>query len=125
MDLPLTRHLNNQTENFAVVPPTDRIIHMDRVQTYEGGPTSPRPRKPLANWISVSLGNQPSRPTVDEMTLGQLQWNMVNDTTGNKQGHRHDDHDNKPSEEMESINGYPIYSDDDGSTLGPGLEEVD
>ena len=51
---------------------------------------------------------------------------MVNDnTTDNRQGHRHDDHDNKPSEEKESIDGDPIYSDDNGSTSGPGLEEVD
>ena len=61
------------------------------------------------------------------MTWGQFQWNMVNDnTTDSRQGHSHDDHDNKPSEEMESIDGDPIYSDDDdASTSGPGLEEVD
>ena len=51
---------------------------------------------------------------------------MVNDsTTDNRQGHRHNDHDNKPSEETESVDRHPIYSDDDGSTSGPGLEELD
>ena len=51
---------------------------------------------------------------------------MVNDnTTDNRHGHRHDDHDNKLSEETESIDRDPIYSDNDGSTSGPGLEEVD
>ena len=60
----------------------------------------PRPRAPLANWKSVSLGNNPNQLTVDEMMQGQFQWNMVNDnTTDNRQGHRHDDHDNKPAEE--------------------------
>ena len=60
------------------------------------------------------------------MTQGQLQWNMVNDnTTDNRQGHRHDDHDNKPSEEKENIDRDPFYSDDDSSTSGPGLEEED
>ena len=35
---------------------------------------------------------------------------MISDNnTDNRQGHRHDDHDNKPSEEMESIDGDPIY----------------
>ena len=42
-----------------------------------------------------------------------------------RQGHRHDDHDSKPSEERESIDGDHIYSDDNGSTSGPGLEEGD
>ena len=60
------------------------------------------------------------------MTWGQFQWNMVNDnTTDNRQGHRHDDHENKPLEEMGSRDRDPIYSDDDGATSGPGLEEVD
>ena len=38
---------------------------------------------------------------------------------------RDEDHDNRPSDETESIQGDPIYSDDDGSTSEPGLEEVD
>ena len=41
------------------------------------------------------------------------------------QGQRHDDHDITPSDEMESIQGDPIYSNDDGSTSGPGLKDVD
>ena len=36
-------------------------------------------------------------------------------------------HDNKQSDETESRDGGPIYSDEDedDSTSGPGLEEVD
>ena len=41
------------------------------------------------------------------------------------QGQRHDDHDNRSSDETESIQGDPIYSDDDGSISGLGLEDVD
>ena len=41
------------------------------------------------------------------------------------QGQRHEDHDNRPSDETEHVQGDPIYSDDDGSTSGPGLEEED
>ena len=100
---------------------------MDRVQAYEGYPTLTRLRAPLANWTSVHLGNNPNRPTVDEVTREQLQWNMFSDNnTDYRPGQewRHDIHDNRPWDEMESIQGDPIYSDDDGSTSGPGLEEV-
>ena len=37
------------------------------------------PRAPLANWTSVHFGNNPNRPTVDEVTGGQFQWNMFSD----------------------------------------------
>ena len=112
--------------NLAIVPPTDRMAHTDRVQTYEGDPAPTRPRGPLANWTSVSLGNNPNRPTVDEITQGQLQWNMFSDNnTDNRQEQRHNNSDNRPSDETESIEGDPIYSDEGGSTSGPGLEDVD
>ena len=52
---------------------------MDSVQTYEGDPTLTRPRAPLAKWTSVCLGNDPNRPTVDEVTGGHFQWNMFSD----------------------------------------------
>ena len=56
------------------------------------------------------------------MTWGQLQCNMFHDNnTDNRQDHRHGDHDNKPLDETESADGGPIYSDEDGSTSGPGL----
>ena len=60
------------------------------------------------------------------MTQGKLQWNMFSDNnTGNRQGCRHGDYDNKPSDETESTGRDPIYSDGDGSTSEPGLEDVD
>ena len=112
--------------NLAVVLPTDMIVCIDRVQTYEGDPTSTRPRVPLANWTSVSLWNNLNWPAIDKMTQGQLQWNKFSDNnTDNRQGHRCDDYDNKPSYEIKSADGGPICSDEDGSTSGPGLEEVD
>ena len=52
--------LEEPDRNLAVVPPTDRIVYMNRVQTYEGDPTPTRPRAPLANWTYVSLGNKPN-----------------------------------------------------------------
>ena len=46
-----------------------------------------RPRKPIANWTSVHLGNNPNRPTVDEGARGKLQWNMFSDNnTDNRSG---------------------------------------
>ena len=73
--------------NLAVVAPTDRNVHTDRIQTYEGDPAPIRPRKPLANWTWVSLGNNPNRPTVDEITKNQLQWHIFSDNnTENRPG---------------------------------------
>ena len=38
---------------------------------------------------------------------------------------KHSNHDNRPSDETESIEGDPIYSDTDGSTPSTkGLEDV-
>ena len=48
--------------NIAVVALTDRIVHMNRVQTYEGDLTLSRPRNSLANWSWVDLGNNPNLP---------------------------------------------------------------
>ena len=101
---------------------------MDSVQTYEGHPTLTRPRAPLANWISVHLGNNPQRPTIDEITKHHLQWHIfAKDNTDYRPGQvqRYEDHVNRPSDEMKGIQGDPIYSDDGGSTSEPGLEEVD
>ena len=88
-----------------MVPPSDKIIHIDRVQTYDEIPAPVRPRHLLANWTSIRLGDNPNRPTVDEISEGQLQWNMLDDS--NRQRQRH----NRTSEETESTNGEPIYSD--------------
>ena len=46
---------------------------------YEGDLAPARPRKPLANWTSFCLENNPNGPTVDEIAKGQLQWNMYSD----------------------------------------------
>ena len=52
---------------------------------YEGELAPTRPRNPLANWTSVHLGNNPNRPTVDEIARRQLQLNMFSDNnTDNK-----------------------------------------
>ena len=110
-----------QKQEIAVVPPTDKIIHMESVQTYDELPAQPRPRKPLGNWTSVRLGNNSDRPTDDDISHGQLQWNMLNDN--NEHGHRQ--RHNRPSEEIESVAGEPIYSDEDSSTSGLGLEDVE
>ena len=39
----------------------------------------------------------------------------------NGHGQRH----NRPSEDTESVGGEPMYSDNDSSTSGVGLEEVE
>ena len=59
--------------SVAVVPPSDKIIHTYRVQTYDEMPAPVRPRHPLANWTSVRLGDDPNRPTVDQISEGKLQ----------------------------------------------------
>ena len=99
-----------------MVPPSDKIIHTDRVQTYDELPAPVRPRHLLANWTSLRLGDDTNRPTAQEISEGQLQWNMFNDS--NRQEQRH----NRTSDETESVNGEPIYSDD-GSEHG--LEELE
>ena len=79
-------------------------------------PAPVRPRHPLANWTSIRLGNDPHRPIIHEISEGQLQWNMLNDS--NRQGQRH----NRTLDVTESANGEPIYLDD-GSKHG--LEELE
>ena len=113
-------------KNLVVVPPTVRIVHMDRVQTYEEDPSPTRPRAPLANWTSVNLGSNPKRPTVDEITKHQLQWHIfANDNTDYRPGQGCNNYDNKPSDERQHAEGDLIYSGEDGSTPGQGLEDVD
>ena len=111
--------------NLAVVAPMDRIVHTDRVQTLRD-PTPTRPRNSLANQTWVGLGNNPNRPTVDEVTRKQLQLHIFNDnSTAYRPGQRCNIHDSRTSDDTESIEGDPIYSDEDGSTPPqPGLEDV-
>ena len=94
---------------------------MDSVQTYDELPAQLRLRKPLANWTSVRLGNNSDRPTVDDISHGQLQWNMPNDNNEQGHGQRH----NRPSEDTGIVKGESIYSDEDSSTSGHGLEDVE
>ena len=83
---------------------------MDSVQIYDELPAQPRPRKPLANWTSVRVGNNSDRP-ISNGTCSMTIMNMDMDK------------DIIPSEETESVEGEPIYSDDDISTSGVGLED--
>ena len=99
-----------------MVPPSDKSIHTDCVQTYDKIPAPVRPRHPLANWTSVRLGDNLNRPTDQEISEGQLEWNMINDS--NRQGQRH----NRTSDETESAHREPIYSDDASEH---GLEELE
>ena len=46
---------------------------------------------------------------------------MLNDYNEHGHGQRH----NRPSEDTESVEGGPIHSDDDSSTSGLGLEDVE
>ena len=62
--------LTEPETNVAVVPPSDKNIYTDRVQTYDEIPAAVRPKHPLANWTSVSLGDDPNRPTVHETSDG-------------------------------------------------------
>ena len=99
-----------------MVPPSDKIIDTDCVQTYDKIPALVRPRHPLANWTSVRIGDNLNRPTDQEISEGQLQWNTINDS--NRQGQRH----NRTSDETESAHGEPIYSDDASEN---GIEELE
>ena len=109
--------------HLAVVEPTDRIVHTDRIQTYDEEPALARPRPPLANWSSVNLGNNPNRPTVDEITKHGPQWHIFcDDNIENRPGQRHNDYHNRTSDDAESVEGDSIYSGDDSSR--PGLEDV-
>ena len=42
-----------QEPEIAVVAPSDRIVHTDRVQTYDEEPAPARCRPTLANWSWV------------------------------------------------------------------------
>ena len=64
---------------IAMVSP-DRIVTTDRVQTYDEMSAPVRARHALANWTSVSLGNNPNRLTVNERETEQF-YSMT-DTTG-------------------------------------------
>ena len=114
-------HKPISSETRSCSNPTFRQDHTHRVQIYDELPAQPRPRKPLANWTSVRLGNNSERPTVNDISHRQLQWNMLNDN--NEHGHiqRH----NRPSKETESVEEEPIYSDEDSSTPKLGLEDVE
>ena len=44
--------------------------------------------------------------------------------TDSRQGQKCNDYDSRPSDETENIEGDPIYLDEDHSTSGPGLQDV-
>ena len=112
-----------QEPGIVVVAPSDRIVHTDRVETYDKEPTPARYRPTLTNWSWVDVGNNPNRPTVDEITRNRLQWHIFCDKNmGNRPGQRCSDCYNRTSDDTESVGGDAIYSDDDSSR--PGLEDV-
>ena len=103
-------------------PCMDITVNTDRVQTYDEEPALARPRPPLANWSSVVLGNNPNRPTVNNITGNRLQWHILcDDNTENRPGQRCNDYDNRTSDDTERLDGDPIYSDDSSR---PGLGDV-
>ena len=68
-----------------------------------------RPRNSLANWSWVSLGNNLNTPTVDEITIKQLPWHIFDDnSTENRPDQRHNDCDNRTSDDTESIEVDPV-----------------
>ena len=106
-------------KNLAI----DRIVHTDRIQTYKGDPALTRPRNALANWTSVSLGNNTNRATVDEIRRNRFQWHIFDDNnTEYRPGQRCNDYGT--SEETENAEGNPIYSDDGSAPSTEGLEDV-
>ena len=110
------------SETNSCNSPTFRQEYTPRhVQIYDELLAQSRQRKPLANWTSVRLGNNTDRPTVDDISHRQLQWNILNDN--NEHGHRQ--RHNRPSKDTESVEGEPIYSDNDSSTSGVALEDVE
>ena len=90
----------------------DKNTHTDRVQTYDKKPAPVRPRHALANWTSFRLKNDSNRPTVNEETGEQPQMMMIDDSN------RH----NMTSEDTESTDGDPIYSDHGSELDLEGLE---
>ena len=63
----------------CVTPSPHRIVHNDSIQIYEETPAPVRHRHSLANWTSVTLGNDPNNHTVDESTMGQQDFNLIID----------------------------------------------
>ena len=95
---------------IAVIPPLpDRIVHNDSIQMYDELPVPVRPRHALANWTSVRLGNNPSRPTVNERETEQLTYNSVIDSTGLQ--NRECEQQDRESDDAQSTNSDLMYSD--------------
>ena len=94
----------------AVVSPSpDKTVYNDSVQTYEEPSAAVRPRHALANWTSIRLDNDSNRPTVTEMTTGQLIYNTVINTTGPQNGDSAQQ--NKEPHDEQSTDADLIYSD--------------
>ena len=78
--IPIDHTATAKEAAIALVPPSPhKIVHNDSMQIYEEPPAPVRPRHALANWTSIRLGNDPNRHTVDEMTNGPQNYNLIID----------------------------------------------
>ena len=76
--IPIDQTATTTEAAIALVPPSPhRIVHNDSVQIYEELPAPVRHRHSLANWTSVSLGNDPNGHTVDEITNEPQNYNSI------------------------------------------------
>ena len=95
--IPIDQTTTTKEAAIALVPPSPhRIIHNASMQIYEEPPAPVRPRHTLANWTSVRLGNDPNRHTVDEMTNGPHNYNLIIDSTDQQNREINDDQSNDP-----------------------------
>ena len=83
--------------SIAFVPPSPhRIVHNDSMQIYEEPPAPARPRDSLANWTSVRLGNDPNSHTVDKMTMGPQNYNLILDSMDQRNREINDEKNTDP-----------------------------
>ena len=109
--------LNNQdpnTERNSTV-----IVPIDRVQTYQGELAPHKPRKELANWTSVRLGNP--RAQINNTDIADQQhWQRHSNNNDNITLDGQQD-----NEESESIEGDQIHSEASKERPGRSLEDLE
>ena len=94
---PIDQTATTKEAAIALAPPSPHeIVHNDSMQIYEEPPAPVRPRHTLANWTSVRLGNDPNRHTVNEMTNGPQNYNLIIDSTDQQNREIDDDQSNDP-----------------------------
>ena len=72
------------------------LYTIDNMQIYEEPPAPVRLRHSLANWTSVRLGNDPNSHTVDEITMGPQNYNLIIDSIDQQNGEINDDQNTDP-----------------------------